>query len=391
MSEPKPLPVSRREFLRTTTAGLAALSAFPSLAVLADDDPCATLKRISDGWDKVARPMLADQYHRLNHVLFHYVRNNWAGLASDQQRRITDLGWGCPRPSLSRGTWDNQYNALFWDTANYSGEDFLFYHRWMIKMVDDLLTAAGLPRLEAWSGTDAIPSPKRGCPDEFVPEFVPKFEDPETGKLTEVPWLTIRVQEIKSASFYWDKMAWWGHEYRDHAYLRTIPLGVLGSRMELGVHNQMHIRWSAYPSNGWQGLRSEHDFTSKKWNDPGYDTLFDELSSHVTPIFFRLHRWIDNRINDWGEAHGLEQRVNELGFPWFKTSEWVSVDKPWNGAYGLDHVTPEERRKRIEVMQKVGAILYEPKMNEKALRNLSISKRREEREGRIISLRDMIE
>ena len=102
MSEPKPLPVSRRDFLRTTTAGLAALSAFPSLAVLADDDPCATLKRISDGWDKTVRPMLADQYHRLNHVLFHYVRNNWAGLSADQRRRITDLGWGCPRPSLSK-------------------------------------------------------------------------------------------------------------------------------------------------------------------------------------------------------------------------------------------------------------------------------------------------
>jgi hypothetical protein len=83
--------------------------------------------------------------------------------------------------------------------------------------------------------------------------------------------------------------------------------------------------------------------------------------------------------------------MNELGFPWFKKSEWVNVDKPWNGAYGLDHVTPEERRKRIEVMQKVGAILYEPKMSEKALHNLSISKRRDEREGRIISLRDMIE
>lgn len=30
---------------------------------------------------------------------------------------------------------------------------------------------------------------------------------------------------MKSPSFFWNKMNWWGQEFRDRAYLKTITLG----------------------------------------------------------------------------------------------------------------------------------------------------------------------
>jgi hypothetical protein len=218
----------------------------------------------------------------------------------------------------------------------------------------------------------------------------PVFENPsDASRPINVTWLQTRVKEMKSPSFFWNKMNWWGQELRDRAYLKTMTLGELGSRLESGVHNQMHIRWSAYPTNGYTLIRDESDFRDK-WDDAGYDTLFDEYSSHIGPIFFRLHKWIDNRIEDWAEAHGNEVvRVStSLGFDWFETGRWVEVGKPWTGAWGFDHVPPEEERRRVDTMENATKILFPPAKIQ--LKMKVDSEEREKQQRRIISLRDMI-
>jgi hypothetical protein len=389
---------SRRNFLISAASALTtsavALHHFPRFTAFAQTG-CQRLDNINKLWDKAVRPMLSSRYHRLNHVLFHYVRNNWATLTAEQQSGLRGLQWDTPRGAMDRGNWDRNkpwgQNSVFWATTNGSGEDFLYYHRWMIAMVDELLGREHGGPIEPWSGKDAIPPPLGGCSDEVIPEFTPVFENPQDpNRPINVPWLQMRVREMKSPPFFWSKLNWWGQEYRDRASLRTMTLGELGSRLESSVHNQMHIRWSAYPTNGYSMIRDESDFRAK-WDDPGYDTLFDEYSSHVGPIFFRLHKWIDDRIEDWAEAHGNEvERVpSGHGFDWFKPGRWVEVATPWTGAWGFEHIPPEEERRRIGVMENATRVMFPP-----AKVQLRFSPRateeREEEQRRIISLRDMV-
>ncbi len=70
----------------------------------------------------------------------------------------------------------------------------------------------------------------------------------------------------------------------------------------------MHMRWSAEPD----AIRPDVDPTSPgdidtRWDDPSYDWLGDTYSSHVNPIFWKLHGWVDDRIEDWRLAHGLDE------------------------------------------------------------------------------------
>jgi len=384
--------LSRRSFLGSAALTTAAVALHPRLTTFAQTG-CDRVQRIAQLWNSLVRPTLSTRYHRLHHVLFHYVRNNWATLTPDQQTNLRMLGWNTPRPAMDRGNWDRNKpwgtNNIFWATTNGSGEDFLYYHRWMIAMVNSLLKEQKV-EIEPWSGKDAIPPPLSGCSDESIPEFTPVFENPsDPSQPINVPWLQLRVQEMKKPAFFWSKMNWWGQEFRDRGYLRTMTLGELGSRLESGVHNQMHIRWSANPTNGWTMIRDESDFRTK-WDDPGYDTLFDEYSSHIGPIFFRLHKWIDDRIEDWAEAHGTEviRTPTTHGFNWFRTGRWVQVANPWNGAFGFDHVPPEEERRRTEAMENATKVMFPPA--KATLRFKGTSEEREEEQRRIITLRDTV-
>jgi hypothetical protein len=284
---------------------------------------------------------------------------------------------------MMKARWDRRAGrrTVFWATGNGSGEDFLFYHRWMLAMVDAVLAASGKGPIEPWSDKDMIPPPRGGCNDETVPPFTPRFEDPKTGHPIDLPFLQLRVDEIKKPSFYWNRMSWWGVEYRDYAALRQTTLGGLGARLEGGVHNQMHIRWSAYPTNGWTLIRNEDDFRAK-WDDPGYDTLIDEYSSHVGPYFFRLHKWIDNRVEDWVEAHDgeVERYRTPWGFDWFRTGRWVQVERPWAGPWGFEAVSPDEEQRRIAVMEKVAEAMFPES---------AALLPPQEREDRILSIRDL--
>ena len=48
--------------------------------------------------------------------------------------------------------------------------------------------------------------------------------------------------------------------------------------------------------------RDTFDF-DPMWDDPKYDYLGEFYSSHVNPLFWRLHGWVDDRIEDWFNAH----------------------------------------------------------------------------------------
>lgn len=342
-------PLDRRRFLTGAVAGIAgATLGWPGLARWASAAEAAVTENprcdyLAQNWAPAVQEKLAHRDHRFHHYLWHALRNSWSTLPADKRTAIQKLGWAPPRPSLTLPPWFKPGGPevglpVQW-AIGPAGEDFLFFHRWMIGLTNQWLAEAGKGPLDSWSRLDAIPAPKRGCRDEGVPDFVPRFAD---GPAPE--FLTIRVRELKSDSFFWSRMNWWDSESKDPATLRSLTLGQFGARLEFSVHNQMHIRWSAAPSNGYVLRPDEREEIDTFWDDPGYDTLFDEYSSHVNPIFFRLHVWIDNRIEDWAAAHSdhvepYEANHGGVKFRWYRNKPgtgrpWIEVKDHWMGGPG---------------------------------------------------------
>ena len=79
------------------------------------------------------------------------------------------------------------------------------------------------------------------------------------------------------------------------------------------IHNTMHMRWAAASGSARPDpLQATGDvdptkgeMIDLKWDDPRYDFLGDTYSSHVSPIFWKLHGWIDDRVTRWKLANGV--------------------------------------------------------------------------------------
>ena len=64
-----------------------------------------------------------------------------------------------------------------------------------------------------------------------------------------------------------------------------------------------------------------------RWFEAENDFLGDPFSSHVNPVFWHFHGWIDDRIEDWFRAHervhpGQVRRAEVNGVPWFAPGRW---------------------------------------------------------------------
>jgi hypothetical protein len=100
------------------------------------------------------------------------------------------------------------------------------------------------------------------------------------------------------------------------------------------------MRWATVPRDPSNGGpvpmgRNQADFASR-WFEPENDFLGDPFSSHVNPVFWRFHGWIDDRIEDWFRAHerfhpGVVQRIQVKGVHWFAPGRYVEVADPWLG------------------------------------------------------------
>ena len=349
-SDDRSVPFSRRHFLTGTVAGLAgAALGFPGIPrqALAQLPPAGRCEYLTWAWTPKVQQMLAHRGHRLHHYLWHVIRNSWVNLSEPKRTSLQGLKWAAPRPSLVRPIWDKYKKTKPRWTVGPAGEDFLFFHRWMIALINQWLKQEKPGgEVDSWSRLDTIPAPGAGCPDERVPALIPTFEGKDGSP--EVPHsLAVRVREVKSDAYFWSRMIWWENQFKDEAYLAGVRLGELGARLEFSVHNQMHIRWSAMPSNG--ALLRPEESIDPKWDATGYDTLFDEYSSHVNPIFYRLHKWIDLRIEDWAAAHAshvepYEESIGNVKFVWYRNKaggDWIQVAQPWMGG-PADIVTLEK-------------------------------------------------
>ncbi|MGI4836850.1 MAG: hypothetical protein ACRYF9_04475 [Janthinobacterium lividum] len=267
---------------------------------------------------------------RYFHQLWHASRDRWHRIDASRRQSIRALGWQVGVPGKER-------NARGHDRhRNGSGEDFLFMHRHMlhgVRQVQDLRSWTSIP-------------PPRPAIGQGVPAFVDYLSN-RNGYSVPPSWVAEDDEHfnqwlyyIKSADGLYANFQLWEAQLHDPQYLSTLCLGELGSRIELGIHDWLHMRWAALgrdPDSGYPMVyaRRPDDF-AERWFGADNDFLGDPFSSHVNPVFWAFHGWIDDRLDDWFLAHqqahpGEVRHKTVNGIPWFAPGPWVRVAEPWLG------------------------------------------------------------
>lgn len=319
-----------------------------------------------------ALEMVAARSHRLIHAVWHTLRGVvdllppnsdknvyvWYILEEESKNKIRELGWYLERPPFTKPYQPTRRGSL--NLSNGAGEDFLYMHRKMITMIRMEYESKGIPYIQSWK-TSSMPLPdspqfvysEKDDPTNpgkkifqfnalrsgnmvFLPPFDPKEEDNNI------------VDFMKSSDFFYNVMGPIARIFSNPTVLGTLSLGALGNLIEFTIHNWMHNRWASYngailpdPKTGELKQRETFDF-DPMWDDPKYDYLGEFYSSHVNPLFWRLHGWVDDRIEDWFNAHesiqpGEIQKRDLHGVSWYKPGKWVQVEKPFYWPEDMHH------------------------------------------------------
>ena len=306
------------------------------LMMTAQDNRFIALKRVfpeareRTGLNPTLLAWLISPAHRLFHQLWHASRDKWHTLPEDKRNALRGIGWQ-PGPRNkerdARGTRKDR---------NGSGVDFFFMHRHMLG------TARSMQDLPSWPH---FPLPQPELARDRI--GFARYFDNHDGTSLPPTWLADDdaeysqwVADIKTAETYHSNFQVWESRYRDPRYLSKLTLGQFGSEVELGLHDWLHMRWASVPRDPSNGqpvpfARDPSDF-SARWFAAENDFLGDPFSSHVSPVFWHFHGWIDDRLEDWFRAHerfhpGQVSRLEVNGVAWFAPGRWVEVDDPWLG------------------------------------------------------------
>ncbi len=317
--------------------------------------------------------MLASRVHRLRHTVWHTLRGMWPSMTDADRTKVGDLGWYLDDPPF-RST-----GGL--DLSNGAGEDFLYMHRRMIKMLHKVYEDAGATPPASWPAPP-VSSPQFSYREETDPADPTRkiyVYDPEnSSEMVPPPTKRWLAQHGQSSFLEFNKkprglsiMRLMASRLRSPLVLGQMTLGAYGNYVEFTVHNWMHMRWatlSRNPETGEPGARDSFDL-DPKWDHPENDYLGDFHSSHVNPLFWRLHGWVDDCIEAWFAAQetirpGVVKRKEVRGIDWFEKGDWVVKDDPfdWPGAGGhgghggYDH---HDEEKEVKTLEKVMAILQE--------------------------------
>ncbi|WP_095157075.1 PvdJ/PvdD/PvdP-like protein [Pseudomonas sp. Irchel 3E13] len=276
------------------------------------------------------RDWLIGAEHRLFHQLWHSTRDKWHRLSEEQHGALRGLGW-------QPGPRDKERDARGpRKHRNGSGVDFLFMHRHMLN------TARTFQALPSWTH---FPLPQPNV--EFDRHGFARYFDNHDGYSVPPTWLasgdseyTQWVAAIKAQETFCSNFQVWESQYQDPQYLSRMTLGELGSELEMNLHDWLHMCWASVPRDPSNGApvpfaRNPSDFAAR-WYGAGNDFLGDPFSSHVNPVFWGFHGWIDDRIDDWFRAQerhnpGQVRRLQVNGVEWFAPGRWNEVEDPWLG------------------------------------------------------------
>jgi len=293
--------------------------------------------------------MLSERVHRLRHTVWHTVRGDWQSpkMTAADRDRLKKLGWYLTDPPFRPD------NVL--DLTNGAGEDFLYMHRRMIRMVHDVYDAAGKPRPSAWAQLPPANAPQFAYKEVSNPAnpavktYV--YDSDSSGVMVPPPTAAFLAQVGGVPFFRFNKTARGltnlmrnlATSLRNPRVVSQLTLGAYGNLIEFTIHNWMHMRWATLsrdPKSGVPTVRGDYEIDAK-WDAAENDYLGDFHSSHVNPIFWKLHGWVDDCIAVWQAAHDAahpgQVRPQEVrGIPWFATGPWVIKADPfdWPGAGG---------------------------------------------------------
>jgi len=214
------------------------------------------------------RTMLGSQGTRMHHALWHSARNRvwWKEeLGESGRAQLEAAGWKAPR---------------FDDEAG-SGLDFLFMHRRMIRMVNARLREVGDPAYPEVVGWRDLPFEHS---DPIWP--MPPAWEADDARIQE------QVDFAKSEETTAVYRRRYLEEFTDRSWLRSQSLDALGRELEFTIHGWMHLHWAEEPSGPANRLDVDNDW------------LGSPFSSHVNDHFWKLHGWIDERIEAWEDARG---------------------------------------------------------------------------------------
>ncbi|WP_075802528.1 pyoverdine maturation tyrosinase PvdP [Pseudomonas putida] len=307
-----------------------------SLALPLQDSHFVAVKRMfPEARERIAytpemHAWLISAEHRLFHQLWHATRDKWHRLSEERHGALRGLGW-------QPGPRDKERDARGPKKhRNGSGVDFLFMHRHMLN------AARRIQPLESWAH---FPLPQPNV--EYDRHGFARYFDNHDGYSVPPTWrapgdsdYTQWVAAIKAQETFCSNFQVWESQYQDPHYLSKMTLGQLGSELEMNLHDWLHMCWASVPRDPSNGApvpfaRDPADFAAR-WYEPENDFLGDPFSSHVNPVFWGFHGWIDDRIDDWYRAHerhnpGQVQRLQVSGVDWFAPGRWNEVDDPWLG------------------------------------------------------------
>jgi hypothetical protein len=330
--------------------------------------------------------MLASRHHRLRHTVWHTLRADWfASKMTDNDRDyLKSLRWGLDDPPFHpNGTLN---------LANGAGEDFLFMHRRMIAMLREVYQSAGNEPPKGWTTLPGPVSPQyiyKEVDDPKTPGHkVYQYDEMQSGFMVPPATDDFLAQFgdsaptfhfIKSNRFFTVIVRNLDRWLRQPNILVQLTLGAYGNLLEMTIHNWMHMRWASVPRDPVSGkieTRGGYDVDTR-WDDPKNDYLGDFHSSHVNPIFWKLHGWVDDRIEDWFRAHdavrpGVIKRLTIRGVSWFAPDgTWVLKGNPFDwpefiGDHGGHHrghgsnIDEEEIKVMLKVMDRLREVDSRP-------------------------------
>lgn len=207
---------------------------------------------------------LASEQMREHHMIWHYVRVMWPTMNPQLRERLRDDGWMPPRLATAPG----------------AGVDFLGMHREMIRKINQLLKIAADATYQRVQGWDPIPWDHADAEWAMPPQY-PGGPSAAKEQLQTDGWRMTAARR-------YERVEW----------LRAIELDALGTELESGIHNWLHMHWASEP---WF-----HGALGQDRNDPRNNYLGDTYSSHVNKAFWKLHGWLDDRIGAWERATGRD-------------------------------------------------------------------------------------
>lgn len=274
----------------------------------------------------VIKEMMSTREHRLWHYLWHGLRDAWFLISEDDRAELKKK-----LPSYMIDPRPFNPNDRDYSRNNNSGEDFLYMHRTMIAHLNGHLAHHGICPVIGWSTLPTLD-------DTRYPRDTPSNSN---------PW---------PSSAIYNMMKFMEAHLKEPAYLRTVSLGQYGHDIETTIHGLLHNHYampSKLPERPFIKFDGTFPADEWKWDDPFYDYLPDPYASVVNPVFWKLHGWIDDRINDWLNTNNYNTISEDCGqqdrcYQWKGTWTGMKLEET-EAVYQQISLLPDASRARVQI------------------------------------------